>query len=129
MSPAERPLSPFWIYRWRITMLLSSLHRITGLLLSLGAVALAVWLIALAGGPDSYARVQPYYAGAAFKLFVVGWTFCFFLHLFNGIRHLVWDTGRGFAPRQARASGWAVVAATLIATAAFSLGALVLETS
>ena len=45
MHGVQRPLSPYWIYRWEITMWLSSLHRITGLLLSLGAVALAVWLI------------------------------------------------------------------------------------
>ena len=46
MHGVQRPLSPYWIYRWEITMWLSSLHRITGLLLSLGAVVLGVWLIA-----------------------------------------------------------------------------------
>ena len=55
MRGVERPLSPhLQVYRWGITMWLSSLHRICGLLLSAGAVVLAVWLIALASGPDSY---------------------------------------------------------------------------
>ena len=58
MHGVQRPLSPYWIYRWEITMWLSSLHRITGLLLSLGAVALAVWLIALASGADSFNAVS-----------------------------------------------------------------------
>ena len=68
MQGVQRPLSPYWIYRWRITMWLSSLHRITGLLLSLGAVALAVWLIALASGPGAFADVQVVYGSAWFKL-------------------------------------------------------------
>ena len=124
MSRAQRPLSPFWVYRWRITMWLSSLHRITGLLLSLGALALAVWLIALASGPEAYARVQPLYAGGLFRSLVLVWTFCFFLHLFNGVRHLVWDTGHGFEPSRARASGWAVLAAAVIATAVFGFSVI-----
>jgi succinate dehydrogenase / fumarate reductase cytochrome b subunit len=106
-------------------MWLSSLHRITGLLLSAGALALAVWLIALAGGSAAYEAVQPLYASGAFKVLLIVWTFCFFLHLFNGIRHLVWDTGRGFEPSRARASGWAVLTVTVIATAVFSLSAIV----
>lgn len=33
--------------------------------------------------------------------------FCF--HGFNGVRHLVWDTGREFANKQVVRTGWAVV--------------------
>jgi succinate dehydrogenase / fumarate reductase, cytochrome b subunit len=122
---AQRPLSPFWVYRWQITMWLSSLHRITGLLLSAGAIALAAWLIGLAGGAEGYARVQALYASAWFKAPLVGWTICFFFHLFNGIRHLVWDTGRGFEPTTFRKSGWLVVVVTLAASIAFSFAAII----
>ena len=90
MHGVQRPLSPYWIYRWEITMWLSSLHRITGLLLSLGAVALAVWLIALASGAESFSAVSRVYGAGWFKLLLVGWTFCFFYHLANGVRHLAW---------------------------------------
>jgi succinate dehydrogenase / fumarate reductase cytochrome b subunit len=120
MQGVQRPLSPYWIYRWQITMWLSSLHRITGLLLSAGAFALAVWLIALAGGPQSYSRVQPVFASGGFKVLLVAWTFCFFLHLANGVRHLVWDVGQGFDPKTIRASGWMVIAVAVLATAGFS---------
>lgn len=121
MQGVQRPLSPhLQVYRWGITMWLSSLHRITGLLLSVGAIALAVWLIALASGAQSYAAVQRLFASGAFKALLVGWTFCFFLHLANGVRHLAWDTGAGFDKKTISASGWTVIVFTVIATAAFS---------
>lgn len=125
MHGVQRPLSPYWIYRWRITMWLSSLHRITGLLLSLGAVALAAWLIAVASGPAAYAEAQSVFGAGWFKVPLIGWTFCFFLHLTNGIRHLCWDAGYGYEKSQITASGLLVVAVTLVATAAFALVAIV----
>jgi succinate dehydrogenase / fumarate reductase cytochrome b subunit len=124
MHGVQRPLSPYWIYRWEITMWLSSLHRITGLLLSLGAVVLSVWLIALASGPDSFGDVGAVVGAQWFKPFLVGWAFCFFYHLANGVRHLFWDAGYGFDPKRIRASGWTVVVVTFAATAAFSLLAI-----
>jgi succinate dehydrogenase / fumarate reductase cytochrome b subunit len=125
MHGASRPLSPYWIYRWQITMWLSSLHRITGLLLSAGAVALGVWLIALASGPAAFADIQAIFGSTWFKVPLIGWTFCFFLHLSNGIRHLFWDAGMGFDRSQIQTSGWIVVVVTLVATAAFALVAIV----
>ena len=121
MRGVERPLSPhLQVYRWGITMWLSSLHRICGLLLSAGAVVLAVWLIALASGPDSYEGMQDVVAGGGFKLPLVAWTFCFFFHLANGVRHLAWDVGAGFDPAAIRTTGWTVVVVTVLATAAFA---------
>ena len=124
MQGVQRPLSPYWIYRWEITMWLSSLHRISGMLLSLGAVVLGAWLIALASGPEAYDGAQRLLAAGWFKLPLVGWTFCFFFHLVNGVRHLFWDAGYGFDPARIRASGWTVVVITVAATAAFSFVAI-----
>jgi succinate dehydrogenase / fumarate reductase, cytochrome b subunit len=121
MHGAQRPLSPHLsIYRWQITMWLSSLHRITGLLLSLGAVALAAWLIAAATSEAAYAEVAGIVGAPWFKLPLVAWTFCFFYHLANGVRHLAWDAGLGFDKSRIRASGWAVVLAAVAATAVFA---------
>jgi succinate dehydrogenase / fumarate reductase cytochrome b subunit len=125
MHAVQRPLSPYWIYRWQITMWLSSLHRITGLLLSLGAVALGVWLIALANGPAAYAEIGAIAGSRWFKVPLIAWTFCFFFHLTNGVRHLFWDAGLGFDKARIQASGWAVVVMTLIATTAFALVVIV----
>lgn len=120
----HRPLSPYWIYRWEITMWLSSLHRLSGLLLSLGAVVLAVWLIALASGPEAFDGVQAVVGAPWFKPVLAGWALCFFYHLANGVRHLAWDAGYGFDPKRIRASGYTVVVVTLVATAAFSFAAI-----
>ena len=125
MHGVQRPLSPYWIYRWEITMVLSSLHRITGLLLSLGAVVLAIWLIAAASGRESFDAIAPVLGSIWFKPLLVGWTFCFFFHLANGVRHLAWDAGYGFDPQHIRATGWTVVVVTVVATAAFSYAAIV----
>jgi succinate dehydrogenase / fumarate reductase, cytochrome b subunit len=45
-------------------------------------------------------------------------TFAFFLHLFGGIRHLVWDAGYGFSLRAIYISGWTVVVASVVLTIA-----------
>jgi succinate dehydrogenase / fumarate reductase cytochrome b subunit len=50
---------------------------------------------------------------------LVGWSYAFFFHLANGIRHLVWDTGRGFEKEQATASAWIVIVTSVVLTAAF----------
>jgi succinate dehydrogenase cytochrome b subunit len=126
MDGVQRPLSPhIQVYRWQITMWLSSLHRITGALLSLGAVTLAIWLIALASGPAAFANVQKVVGSTWFKLPLVAWTFCFFFHLSNGVRHLVWDVGVGFDRAKIRASGWTVVIVAVLATALFSALAII----
>jgi len=125
MQGVSRPLSPhLQVYRWQITMWLSSLHRITGLLLSLGALALAAWLIALASGQQAYADLNEIVGQGWFKLPLVAWTFCFFFHLANGVRHLAWDLGAGFERQRIQATGWAVVVFTVVATLAFAWAAI-----
>jgi succinate dehydrogenase / fumarate reductase cytochrome b subunit len=125
MHGVQRPVSPHWIYRWQITMWLSSLHRITGLLLSAAAVVLCVWLIALASGVSVFMDVARVLGGSWIKPLLVGWTFCFFFHLANGVRHLAWDLGFGFHPQRIRSSGWTVIVVSVAATAAFSFAAII----
>jgi succinate dehydrogenase / fumarate reductase cytochrome b subunit len=113
-----RPLSPhLQIYRPQLTSVLSFAHRLTGLILGAYAVALVAWLVAAAAGPQSYARLQGFSPSWFGRMVLVGGTFCFFLHLCGGIRHLFWDTGRGFELRTIYASGWAVLALSTILTA------------
>jgi succinate dehydrogenase / fumarate reductase, cytochrome b subunit len=116
-SPNPRPLSPhLTIYRWQITSVLSILHRITGIGLSLVAVALALWFAAIAFGGftliDSLLNWRPV------KLLLILALWAFFFHLCNGIRHLLWDSGRGFDLNMVTFSGYAVAAASLILTLA-----------
>ncbi len=116
MRHRERPLSPFLIYRFEYTMLWSFTHRVTGVLLSLGSALFAWWLLALARGPETYARTLSMLESGLFRVLLLGALFGFFFHLTNGIRHLVWDCGLGFEKRQARASAWIVLIVAIVLT-------------
>jgi len=118
-KPLVRPLSPYMQYvnaHTMHTMGLSILHRITGLALTAGSVLLVYWLIAAATGPAAYAQAQIVFANIVVKVLMIGWVFSFCYHFLNGIRHLVWDTGRGFDLTVSRNSGYAVFAAAVLLT-------------
>jgi len=115
----QRPLSPhLGVYKFMYTMSLSILHRITGCAATVGFLVFVWWLMALATGPAAYASAMSRLASPFAKLLLVGFTFSFVYHFCNGIRHLVWDTGRGLERAQARRSGAVVVVAALLLTAA-----------
>lgn len=109
MSESARPLSPFLHYRWRHTNTLSILHRMTGLILSVGLLLFVYWLMAVAGGARAYARASGVLSLSAFKLMYALLLVAFSYHLVAGIRHLVWDTGRGLERETARRSARLVV--------------------
>ena len=118
-APRSRPLSPnIQIYRPQLTSVLSIANRITGVVLSVGAVGLVVWLSAAAAGPQPYAAVQQAIGSWVGRIVMLGFTFAFFLHMCGGIRHLIWDTVHGFELRSIYSSGWAVVVASLVLTVA-----------
>ncbi len=101
-----RPRSPFFdIYRWPLTMLTSILHRVTGIGIALGGLLLACWLVALALGPDSYARVQAFHGHFIGRFLLFGFTWALVYHWLNGIRHLAWDVGIGFDKQTGFRSG------------------------
>jgi succinate dehydrogenase / fumarate reductase, cytochrome b subunit len=128
-SPAKRPrpLSPnIQIYRPQLTSVLSIANRISGVVLSLGAVVLVIWLLAAAAGPEAYAVVQRALASRTGQVVLFGCTFAFFLHLCGGIRHLVWDMGYGYELRSIYASGWAVVTGSVALTVLAWIASLLL---
>jgi succinate dehydrogenase / fumarate reductase cytochrome b subunit len=119
MAADNRPVSPhLQIYRFRWTMALSILHRITGVFLSLGAVFLVCWLAALAAGPEAFARANALAVSVPGRMVMLAWTLALYYHLANGIRHLFWDAGRGFELGVARLSGYAVVVIAVLLTLA-----------
>jgi succinate dehydrogenase / fumarate reductase cytochrome b subunit len=125
MAHVNRPLSPHLdVYRWQWSNTLSILHRLTGVLMAAGALALTLWLISLAAGPRAYDAVSGVLRSPLGLLALVGWTFCFFYHLCNGIRHLAWDAGYGLEIPRARATGRAVVVAAVLLTAVTWIAAL-----
>jgi succinate dehydrogenase / fumarate reductase, cytochrome b subunit len=113
MTPADRPLSPhLQIYKPQLTSILSISHRATGVWLSIGALFLVWWLLAAATSASSFVAAQGFFGSWLGLLLLLSWTYCFFYHLCNGVRHLVWDAGYGLDLKTAYASGWAVVAAS-----------------
>lgn len=121
----SRPLSPFLIYRWGISNSLSILHRVTGVCLSLGLLVLSCWLIAIATGADAFEAVMGWYGSPWFRIPLAGWAFCFFYHLGNGIRHLVWDSGRGFDRAHIKIGGIAVIVFAVAATTVYAVLGLI----
>lgn len=117
MHNPGRPLSPHLsVYRWPLTMTISILHRVTGVLLSVGLLVIAAWLVTAADGALAYGRFADLLGSGIGRVVLASLSFAFFFHLANGVRHLVWDLGFGFEKHQANASGWAVIAATLLLT-------------
>ena len=100
-APAERPLSPhLFIYNPTLTMTMSIVHRITGAGLYFGTLLLAWWLIAAASSPNAYAGVGSFMSSFVGRLILFGYTWALMHHMLGGIRHLIWDTGRGFGPHE-----------------------------
>ncbi|NUS38547.1 MAG: succinate dehydrogenase, cytochrome b556 subunit [Lysobacter sp.] len=125
MPTRERPLSPhLQVYRWQITMTMSILHRVTGVVLAVGAFGLAWWLLALARGGDAFAQAAHVVASPLGLLFLFGFSLSLVYHLLNGIRHLLWDAGWGFDIPDVYRSGWMVAVLTVVFTAAIWFVAL-----
>ena len=98
----DRPLSPhLQVWRWHITMWGSILHRVTGVGLYAGTVAVVVWLVALALGRGAYTEWLTYAAHPLALVVWIGLSLCAFYHLAAGLRHLLWDTGAGLKPKSA----------------------------
>src|SRR3954454_21204167 len=94
-APA-RPLSPhLQVYRWPVTMLMSILHRVTGMALYAGTVLLAAWLLSAASGPAWFARALWLICTPIGLLILFGYTLALMHHMLGGIRHFVWDLGYG----------------------------------
>ena len=97
-STRSRPLSPhLTIWRWGPHMVVSILHRATGIALSLAGLAvLTWWLTALVDGTDAYATFTKVATSPIGLIVLIGLTWSFFQHLLSGIRHLTMDTGAAF---------------------------------
>jgi succinate dehydrogenase / fumarate reductase cytochrome b subunit len=115
----QRPLSPhLQIYSPLINMVMSIVHRITGAALYAGTVLLAWWLVAAAIGPDYFAFVNGLFASPVGLVVLLGYTWALLHHMFGGIRHLIWDTGRGFDVGTVDTLSWGTLICSLALTAA-----------
>ena len=128
MANATRPLSPHMqIYGWHLSMVLSILHRATGIALAIGTLLFVWWLLAAAAGPESFARASGFMGSFIGMIMLFGWTLALVYHFLNGIRHLVWDAGYGMEIENVRRSGVIVVVATVAITVVLWIVGLVIR--
>jgi len=115
----SRPLSPhLTIWRWGPHMLVSILHRITGVgLATIGAAAFTWWLVAAASGPDAYKSFTGWATSWLGIVVAVGLTWAFYQHLLSGLRHFVMDAGAGFELETNKFWAVATLAGSLALTA------------
>ena len=125
MKNTTRPVSPhLQIYRPQLTSVLSIVHRGTGIVLAAGTLFLVYWLNALAAGAGAFDQLRHLMGAWYGQVILLGFSFSLFYHLCNGVRHLFWDAGLGFELETAYRSGKAVVAVSLLLTAATWMSAL-----
>lgn len=113
----KRPMSPhLQIYKMPITALLSIIHRGTGAILFIGLLLLIWGLVAIANGLDTWQVMHLFLSSWFGKLLLLGFSFSLYYHLCNGIRHLLWDIGKGLSVNVVHQSAWIVIIMSLILT-------------
>ena len=97
----ERPISPhLTVYRLSLTMAMSIAHRITGAALYFGTLLLVWWLVAASTSPRNFDVINGFFGTWLGRLVLFGYTWALFHHMLGGIRHLIWDTGRGLGAHE-----------------------------
>ena len=110
-----RPLSPhLTIYRPQNTSILSILHRLTGIGLMIPAISMVAWVITISMGPK-YFELMTYFFSTIFgKFLLVLSLWGIIYHTLTGIRHLVWDTGRGIDLKWVNLSSWFIIIVSIL---------------
>jgi len=117
VNRGNRPLSPhLQVYRPQLTSITSILTRITGNALIIGALLVVWWFIAAAKGPDYFALANGVITSWFGDLVMLGSVWALWYHSLAGIRHLIWDSGRGLEIESAEKLGWAVIIGSLLLT-------------
>jgi len=112
----ERPLSPhLQVYRLTITMAMSIVHRITGSALYIGMALFAWWLFA-AGNARDFDRINGWIGSWFGQMILLGFTWALLHHMLGGVRHLIWDTGRGLEPGERELLAWVTLIGSVALT-------------
>ena len=117
MTTNERPLSPhLQIYKLELPMVLSGLHRITGIALSVGSILLVAWISCAVYSDAAFAGMNSFLGSYIGQFVLFGWTFSLIYHSVSGVRHLIWDTGRLLEVKQIYSSSKIVLAIAIVLT-------------
>jgi succinate dehydrogenase / fumarate reductase cytochrome b subunit len=119
VNRGNRPLSPhLQIYRPQFTSITSILTRITGNALLVGALLVVWWFLAAASGPEYFAVADGVITSFLGDLVMLLSVWALWYHTLAGVRHLIWDTGRGFDLKQAEQLAYAVIGGSFVLTLA-----------
>jgi len=117
MPHSARPVSPhLQIYKPQLTSVLSIFHRMTGVIAFLGSLFVMLWLVALAWDVSLYSFLQHVVLSLPVQILLFFWSLSLVYHLLNGIRHLLWDAGKGFELPEIYRSGRLVMISSLLLT-------------
>ena len=108
-------------------MAMSVFHRITGTALYGGTALVAIWLVALASGPEAYGWVAWFFGSFLGRLVLFAYTWVLLHHMLGGLRHFVWDAGQGFDRDRRMALARFTLIASVILTVLIWALALVLR--
>lgn len=120
MSNNFRPMSPHMeIYKFPLSGMLSGAHRITGVLVYLYIIIVS-WLIIVSHYYSQLPKIIVLLAtkniGFFFMmLFVIG----LFYHTFNGVRYLLWASGKCYETKSSNIIGVVGIFLTILTTAIF----------
>lgn len=118
----RRPVSPFMLgsaYRFQLSSATSILHRISGCVLGVATLLFTLWLVTAAAGEPAFAMMQWFWSTWVGMIVLFGFTLALCYHFCNGIRHLFWDSGKGFELKTAHTTGVTVFVVAGLMTATF----------
>ena len=117
VNRGNRPLSPhLTIYRPQLTSMTSIFVRLTGNALLIAALMIVLWFVAAAAGPNAFAIADGFLRSWFGDLVLVLSTWAVWYHLFGGIRHLIWDSGRMLDVAKSETAGLVMIVASVLMT-------------
>lgn len=102
-------------------MVMSIMHRVTGMMNVGGLVLVVAYLLAIASGPEAFAWANAIYSSWLVRIILVAFTWSLIHHMLGGFRHFVWDAGRGTGEVRYSMSWATLVGSILVTTALWAL--------
>jgi succinate dehydrogenase / fumarate reductase cytochrome b subunit len=117
VNRGNRPLSPhLQIYRPQLNSITSIFVRITGNGLIVGAILTVWWLMAAASGAAYFETIDGLITSVLGDIVMSLSVLALWYHALGGVRHLIWDTGRGLDVETSDKMGWAMIIGSVALT-------------
>lgn len=118
-NKAKRPLSPhLQVYKLPLTALMSISHRATGAALILGSLLVVAFFYAAASGEAAYSMILDFAETMVGQGILIAWSAALYYHMCNGVRHMIWDTGKLLSKPAAMKTNFVVLGSALALTVA-----------